>query len=260
MTGVFLRRCLATTGLTAQEAIVDPRGLQNLVIYDPTADVIWRFPRRPPLTTQLDLAADRLRVARAHGVPTPEVLAVHPDPTPGIGHLVLSHVAGTALDEIDTDALPLAARDHLVASLIDVVETIGRIPPDQWPDPGPPWAPLWAQLHEWVREHAPESAGVTRAASQAARTSDIGVFHGDLGGVNCRVDPESGEVLAVLDWDTAMVGDRATDVAAIVAGVGPETAAALLEASPLWADRVERYRHYIDTWELQARRWAANSV
>lgn len=259
MSSEFLQRCLDTAGLSEADVVVDPRGLQNLVFYDRASDLIWRFPRRAPQAAQLALAAHRYQVAAAHGVPTARVLAVHADPTPGVGHLVLSRVPGTALDEVGTDDLPQSARDRLVSTLIEVVATIGAIPPEQWPGPGPSWVGLWADLHDWTVVHAPEAVAVTAVAWQSAQTTDIGVFHGDLGGVNCRIDPVSGAVQGVLDWDNSMVGDRATDVAAILAGVGPRTAAALLAASPLWAERAERYRTYVDTWPVQGQRWAANS-
>ena len=98
-------------------------------------------------------------------------------------------------------------------------------------------------------------------ASRAAATSAnarIGVFHGDLGGVNCRIDPDSGAVVGLLDWDSATIGDIATDLVAVLAGVGPRTAARLRETDQEWAAAQQSYAPYLATWPIQHYLWSLN--
>jgi len=52
-------------------------------------------------------------------------------------------------------------------------------------------------------------------ASTTAGTSPTAFIHGDLGGENLLVQPEDGQLMGVLDWDTAGVGDPAVDLAAL---------------------------------------------
>lgn len=253
----FELACAASAGvdLSATNVSVDPRGLQNLVILAPGR--AYRFPRREAGAAALVEAAERLRIAAAAGVPTAQVLAVV-EGAVGTAHLVLSPVAGCGLDEIDAGLLPAAAQSRLARELIDVADLIHTIEPADWPGERQPWGQLWWGLVERAVAAGASDAEL-EAARRAARAADgapIGVFHGDLGGVNCRIDPVTGRVTGVLDWDSASVGDIGTDSVAILAGVAAPLAGLIRRVAPRWAEDERRYHDYVATWPLQHRLWA----
>lgn len=242
---------------------VEERGLQHLVLIDRRRGVVARFPRREEGCLHIADAAARLDLLRRHGLPVPEVLGATAGGGRGRAHLLLRLVPGSGLDTVDTDALQPAARARLVGGLVDTTAQLHRIPTAQWPTPGPTWSQLWsdllAQIHgctalqESVRD---QQSALAAAALDVARRARIGIFHGDLGGVNCRVDPESGAVLALLDWDSAAVGDVATDLVALLHGVGPLTASELRAADPRWDAAWHDYPAYVATWPVQCLLWS----
>ena len=97
---------------------------------------------------------------------------------------------------------------------------------------------------------------VCASTAATAATAPLRVFHGDLGGVNCRIDPATGAVTGLLDWDSAVVGDPATDIAAVLAGLGPRTAEQARTERPYWREQEVRYRAYLQTWPLQFALWS----
>lgn len=77
-------------------------------------------------------------------------------------------------------------------------------------------------------------------------------MHGDLGGDNVRVDPKSGRVNGVLDWDSARPGDPAVDLAALRASLCPSAAwGLLLERVQVTAEELDRATAYAATFALQ---------
>jgi aminoglycoside phosphotransferase (APT) family kinase protein len=211
----------------------------------------------------MSTAADRLEVLRRHGLPAPQLLELVGPEASAVPHMVLSYVPGVALDSLLTDDLPARQRRRLLGDLIDIVAAIRSIPAASWPEPGPAWATLWNRLAEQaagcrdlpadVREH---HAGLAAAAAAVATSTRPRVFHGDLGGVNCRIDAGTGAVTGVLDWDSAAVGDPATDIAALLSGLGPRTAEELRGRSPLWRREEQRYQVYVATWPIQYFLWS----
>jgi Ser/Thr protein kinase RdoA (MazF antagonist) len=96
-------------------------------------------------------------------------------------------------------------------------------------------------------------------AVATAREAPAGLIHGDLGGVNVRVDLATGALTGVLDWDGAVPGDPAVDTIAVAVGVDPRVAAAMLAAGPeVGADLtgdLARAETYVATWALQEMAW-----
>jgi aminoglycoside phosphotransferase (APT) family kinase protein len=261
----FVERCArsARVDLARPDVEIDQRGLQHLVLIDRGRGVVYRFPRSARQQHGLATAAARLEVLGRCGLPAPRLLDLV-GPGPGIlAHLVISHVPGVPLDTVPTDDLPLRHRHRLRSDLIDAVAAIRTIPVASWPAPGPAWPGLWGRLAEQVAACSALPPTVLRyhceladAAAAVAAAAPLGVFHGDLGGVNCRIDAGTGAVTGLLDWDSAAVGDPATDIAALLAGLGPRTAADLRASSPWWRREEERYRAYVATWPIQYYLWS----
>jgi aminoglycoside phosphotransferase (APT) family kinase protein len=244
----FVRRCALAcrVDLADLDVLVDQRGMRNLVLIDQRRDVVWRFPRTEEGCAQLGDAARRLQVLQRYDVPVPRLLNLVPGSL-GQGHLMLSRCRGAALDTIDTDALPARSGAALVAGLIDAVARLQAVPVSAWPSPAPGWIGLWqgllsaastVPLPPAVRERQIELA---RAAAAAAVAADIGV------------------VIGLLDWDSATIGDVATDQAALLHGLGQRTAALLRRTAPAWERAEERYQAYVATWPLQWYLWALTS-
>ena len=264
----FLQRCARTAGLRLDDPgiAVDTRGLQNLVLIDRDRGVVWRFPRTAGGCLMLQDAARRLILLAGHGLPVPLVLDCRPASGPGDGYLMLSYRPGAALDAVDTDALGPPERRRLIDTLIEVVQHVHGIPVEHWPTPRPAWAGIWQALAADVANCrglpdplAEHQLALAQHAALVAAQAPIGIFHGDLGGVNCRIDPSTGQVLGLLDWDSASVGDTATDIAAILAGLGRVTAEEMRARSERWRAEEERYRAYVDTWPIQYHLWALRS-
>lgn len=261
----FVERCArsARLDLAHPDLEIDQRGLQHLALIDRGRGVVYRFPRSARQQVGLATAAERLRVLSACSLPTPRLLDLV-GPGPGtVAHMVISYVPGVPLDAVPTDDLPSRHRQRLCSDLIDAVAAIRTIPVASWPEPGPPWTQLWGRLAEQVAACSALPASVQRyhaeradEAAAVASGAQLGVFHGDLGGVNCRIDAGTGTVTGLLDWDSAAVGDPATDIAALLAGLGPGTAAELRACSPWWRAEEERYQAYVATWPIQYYLWS----
>lgn len=236
--------------------------MQHLVLVDLGRGVVYRFPRRPGQRRQLHHAAERLRLLADSALPAPALLDARLSDRAGVGHLVLRYLPGRPLDEVATDDLPGPARSRLIGELDRTLAQVRALDPARWPAPGPDWAALWQDLAERatlaelpveIRDH---HAALAEVAAATAASAPLRVFHGDLGGVNCRIDPATGAITGLLDWDSAVVGDPATDIAAVLAGLGPRTAEQARTERPYWHEQEVRYRAYLQTWPLQFALWS----
>lgn len=288
-----LRRYQAVIGRRSgrDDLVLDQRGQRNDVVVDVRAGLVWRFPRYAEDLPLLAETAQRLRAVTALGIPAPRVLGGEPTAALGRAHLVLSYVPGIALDDPAVGGLPAPARQLLGANLADVFRRLRRLPPGLWPGSCPDWGWLWADLgrraagvlpelltpEEWARAEA----ALARAAATAAAAPQ-GLVHGDLGGVNVRLDPGTGALTGLIDWDGAVLGDPAVDVAAVAAlpqavrDLAPAAAAdtdgaataerharaveavlaSMLAAQPTLRDELDRFADYLATWPLQEAVWA----
>ncbi|GAA0953713.1 aminoglycoside phosphotransferase family protein [Nonomuraea longicatena] len=203
------------------------RGEGADVVLDATDGLAWRFSRHGEEVSGL---AALTRLARAHGLPAPEVVEER------AGCLVTRLVEGAPLEpgvEVTADAL---------AGLLDRLATV---PVDRDDDA---WRSEWAALAVDVEEKvAPLLAPAqreramleVRRAAEAASKPPTGFTHGDLGGANVLV--ADGAVSGVLDWGTAGPGDPAVDFAALSVSVSAPVRAELSARFPHLAARADAY-------------------
>ena len=165
-----------------------------------------------------------------------------------------------------TSGLDGSSRQRLVADLVALLAGLRDARTAGWPGEARPWAERWTHLCSRLRgEVVPligDEAGTDRALRQlaaaevaAAATGDRALAHGDLGGENVHVDPVTGAVVGVLDWDDAAPGDPAVDLAAVRVHAEPWLAEALLAADPSLRDLVARAEAYVGTFALQQALW-----
>ena len=190
---------------------------------------VGRGERRGPAAPEVDAAVLRLVTGL---VPVPEVLEIRrPDPAAGTpGLLVTTFVPGERLDVVLPD-LDAGQRARVGHDLGMIVARLGQMPLPRAgtfvdgnltiePFPGATDLVAWVDLHrettalaDWPTDLA---AGLRAVADEAqdlldevARTC---LVHSDLNPKNVLVDPSSGTVTALLDWEFAHAGHPATDL------------------------------------------------
>jgi aminoglycoside phosphotransferase (APT) family kinase protein len=187
---------------------------------------------RDPRRAVIDLAVMR----RLHGVvPLPQVLAAEPRGVPGIPpHIVTAAVDGQRADRLLDRGLPLPAANALgrqCARLVTLLRGVRLDRPGPWLDADlrvGEWPEHQQTLQSWYEHLEPglAAAGLGRrstpglrplvqAASQRLASSGrrpASLVHGDLNGKNLVIDPNTGRLRAVLDWEFSHAGDWAEDV------------------------------------------------
>jgi len=217
-----------TTPLTA--ALL-PGGRSNLTfrIDDATGRAVVL--RRPPLGHVLPSAHDMARehrvLAMLHRadfpVPTPRALCEDRDVT-GAPFLVMDFVEGQVVaDAADARALGASRAADISAALVDTLASLhaidasiagGRTAEGYLQRQVARWNEQWAltqvnpvddvdRLGSWLAAHVPD---VTMSA----------LVHGDYRIDNAILDPDSGRVRAVLDWEMSTVGDPIADLAVML--------------------------------------------
>ncbi len=206
-------------------------------------DVVRRYPIQEWDRADLARIAARHHAARDAGLPVPAILAVHATgPHP---HLMMQRAAGSPLMETQLSAL---AKARLGAELAAFTAQMRAI--HDWIEHDPAWPVLWQVL----ARIAPEPQCV--AAAEEASRAPLSLVHGDLSGGNLLVSAD-GDLVAVLDWDGASLGDPAMDWAALVANCSPETVARMRELTPDHLELERRAQVYLDTWPVQHDLWLA---
>ncbi|MEX2549925.1 MAG: phosphotransferase family protein [Nitriliruptoraceae bacterium] len=186
--------------------------------------------RRPPLHGVLSSAHD---VAREHrilsalgptDVPVPSCLGVEDDPAIiGAPFYAMEYVGGIiARDQASARRLPPDQRRTSSGSLVDVLARLHAVDIDAvgLGDLARREDYLARQLHRW---HTQLEQGRTRDTSAledvhhrlAAEIPEQGpatIVHGDYRLDNLVLDPSSGEVSAVLDWELTTLGDPLADL------------------------------------------------
>ncbi len=182
--------------------------------------VYGRDPARAPIDAAL------LRLVRGL-VPVPDVLDVRLRSGAEPAHLLTSYVTGERLDTV----LPAAdsrLRDRLAASVAGVLGTLSGMPflrPGMFVDADlrqseqtAPAADLvaWLEMHElpgWDARLVLSLAEVCQQADTLLDTIErTCLVHSDFNGKNLLVDPASGSVTAVLDWEYAHAGSPYADL------------------------------------------------
>ena len=205
--------------------------------------IVRRYPIQSWDRDRLTQIARRQQSARDAGLPVPAVLAVHAqDPHP---HLVMERAGGTPLMET---SLPATAQRRLGSELAAFAGRMRTV--TDWFERDPEWAALWGVL----ARVAPRPSCV--AAAEEAVRAPLSLVHGDLSAGNLLVDSD-GDLIAVLDWDGAALGDPAMDWAALVANCPPEVVAQMRADTPGHAELERRAQVYLDTWPVQHDLWLA---
>jgi len=238
---VRLGAWLAARGLTGPEVTWSRISGGHSNLTDRVVDTAGRSVvlRRPPPTAHEHGAHDVVRegaiVAALAGtdVPVPAVLGTEDDPRPlGAPFLVMEDVPGTVVRTGSEAAAlgpagPAAARDHAA-----VLARLHRLDPAGLPLPaalhrrlGTDGADVTRLLDRWgaqvprARPAHRDLLGRTLSALRARRPAPVAVrlLHGDYRLDNVVIDPSTGRVRAVLDWELATVGDPRTDLGSLLA-------------------------------------------
>lgn len=250
------RATAAAMGIAVEHIEV---GAQNVVLI--SDDVVLRFPILRRDADRISELALRHRRAAELGLRAPEVLD-HADGPPGRAHLVMRRFDGLPLTAAVT-RLDSRKRRRALGDVIDLLEALRRVEAQSWPFGGQDWVSLWAGLperldrlaHGLPRARLRDWYSVAYQAADVAASAPLGLMHGDLQDPNVRIGG-NGRLVAVLDWDSALIGDPALDTAAVLHSVGPH-APALVASFPWLAEDMRRFEIYRTTWELQHALWRA---
>jgi aminoglycoside phosphotransferase (APT) family kinase protein len=214
---------------------------RNRIEFD--RDLVRRYPLNPADRADLRVNAACQEAARAAGLPVPAVVSVHADANPP--HMVMVRAYGTPLMDMELSA---HAGVRLAGDLVALLTGMHRI--REWPRRTPAWSRVWQVLARIAPTPETERAA---ALAASVRTS---LMHGDLSTGNLLVG-DGGDLLAVIDWDGAAIGDPALDWAALCANVPRTVADALRARHPAARTLDRRAGVYLDTWPVQHELWLA---
>jgi len=187
--------------------------------------------RRPPLGHVLATAHDMAREHRIisalgpTAVPVPPALALCADETVNDAPFyVMGYVDGVVLDSVrSADALSEEHRRTAGFDLIDVLAELHRVDVAAvgLGDLGRHTGYIERQLRRWstqweasrTRELPAIDEVHALLAERIPEQHAVAIAHGDYRFGNCLVDPASGRVTAVLDWELCTLGDPLADVA-----------------------------------------------
>ena len=189
--------------------------------------------RRPPLGHVLETAHDmrrehRLLTALEHtDVPVPRALVLAGPEVFGAPFYLMEFLDGVVLRERpQLTGLGPTEADALADELVDVLARLHAVDPAAvgLADLGRPDGYLDRQVRRWGRQlaasHHRDLPDLERLGAQLAARLPAGspatVVHGDYRLDNVVVDPATGRVVGVLDWEMATLGDPLTDLASAV--------------------------------------------
>ena len=206
-------------------------GRSNLTYDVRDADGRRLILRRPPLNSVLESAHDMGREHRiiaalaGSGVPVPPTVGYEPEPDVNDAPFyVMEFVEGVVLrgSQDAEQHLEPATRDAAADSLIDVLVRLHELDPDQigLGDLGRKEDYLARQLHRWksqlekgrVRDVPVLDEVHRRLEADIPEQDGVSVVHGDYKLENVILDPGTGEVRAVLDWELTTLGDPLADL------------------------------------------------
>jgi aminoglycoside phosphotransferase (APT) family kinase protein len=196
------------------------------------------YPARPQRA-----AVDVAIMRRLDGqIPLPRVLTSSPHEADGLPpYVVTEAVSGQRVDDVVRSGMSVAAARALGRQCARVISVLRSQALDH---PGPLAGASFA-VGEWPRHRRSLRAlaahlepGLAKAGLSAARqpalrsllssadarlsaagTDDTCLVHADLGSKNLIIDPDTGRLRAVLDWEYAHAGDWCTDLGRLMRGV-----------------------------------------
>lgn len=224
--------------------------------------------RRPPLGHLLASAHDVLREARIIAaladtpVPVPEILSTTMDSEFSEVPLVLMEfVDGLVVDTMGVAEALTPQRRRQIA--LDLPRTLARIHAVDLDEVGladlashKPYAQR--QLERWAGQwelsktrELPELDDLTRRLAAAApEQREVSLVHGDFHLRNLITSPETGEIVATLDWELSTLGDPLADMGSLLTywaepgeALDGDYAPSTLEGFP---NRAEMTRLYLD--------------
>lgn len=233
---------------------IDDTGAQNCVAFGDDG-LVYRFPRYEP--HRVGEVAQRHQRAKDLGLPAPGVVSVR-DGAHAKAHVVLERSPGIPLQQL-LPHLSASQRTRAAHGIAELLLRMRGTTRTEWPFPAPQWTDLWQGFADCAEAAAaardsvdPAELELARAAAATAASAPVGLVHGDLAWGNILFAPD-GALLAILDWDFAVVGDPAVDVAAVLMNI-PEDMVAAFHATHRDADGdLRRFDSYLATWDLQHR-------
>jgi aminoglycoside phosphotransferase (APT) family kinase protein len=243
---------------------------------------VFRFPRRAECTATLDIERRLHDVVAAALPPSVAVPAVELDgqPTAGFPYRFVGYrfIRGVPADAVATGLLPVTARaiGNALGAIHGVPESDARaagvreMPADEparerWRD-----HPLATKVSlrgidsvvdralAWVRDND--------RRQPAAFAGPLRLIHDDLAPEHLLVDPETGNLLGILDWSDALLGDPARDFTPLVAWHGWSFAIDVLRSYPHRIDKGfwERVRFMARTisvvWLAETCEWTPDAA
>jgi aminoglycoside phosphotransferase (APT) family kinase protein len=227
--------------------------------------------RRPPLGHVLASAHDMGREHRIisslrdTAVPVPSTVGFCDDPAVNDSPFyVMRYVDGYVVRDLDTahHVLTPAARQHASESLVDTLAAIHRVDLDGsgLTTLGKHEDYIQRQLKrwygQWTQQRTRDLDDVDRAHELLTRMipeqGPATIVHGDYRLDNCMVD-DSGEVVAVLDWEICTLGDPLADLGLLlVYWTGPN------DPASAWTGGATTAQGFLDRHQL-AERYASAS-
>ncbi len=224
--------------------------------------VYGRQPSRAPIDAAL------LRLVRGL-VPVPRVLDVRPAGD-GPAHLLTSYEPGERLELVLPNAEP-ALRDRLANSVAGVLATLSGMPflrPGEFVDAqlglsaqlGPARDLVeWLDRHQLSRWDDGARSALAAVCAEADALLDAVdrtcLVHSDFNAKNLLVDPVSGSVTAVLDWEFAHAGSPYADLGNLLrfhrgSAWAAQVARAFVERAPRLAADPLPLAYASDLWAL----------
>jgi aminoglycoside 2''-phosphotransferase len=223
------------------------------VAVETVGGVVFRFPKREPVAASLSMEARLLPFLRGHLTPDIPVPTYEAAPATGFewGFMGYAKLPGLALaaEAIDEDNIErlAAAIGHFLAELhrfpAERARALGAPGPRQWK---PPYVALseavlpalrrqlrlneFNRVRRWWREYL---------ADERAWDFPATLVHGDLAAEHLLVDDEHRDLLAVIDWGDAAVGDPAIDFVGLMRAYGSEFTWRVVEAYGTSGARVD---------------------
>ena len=227
-------------------------GWDNVVL-ETAGGVVFRFPKREPVAASQAIEARLLPFLRGHLTPDIPVPTYEAAPTTGfdwgfIGYEKLpgQALAAAAIDEHNVERLT-AAIGRFLAELhqfsVDRARALGAPGPRQWK---PSYVGLseavlpalrrelrlneFNRVRRWWREYL---------ADERAWDFPAALVHGELAAEHLLVDDEHRDLLGVIDWGDAVVGDPAIDFVGLMRSYGSEFTWRVVEAYGTAGARVD---------------------
>jgi aminoglycoside phosphotransferase (APT) family kinase protein len=228
----FLRHSLPSLLSGPLEVTLLAGGRSNLTYLLTDGRGRWVL-RRPPLGHVLETAHDMSREHRLlealhpTDVPVPRPLVLAGAEVIGAPFYVMEFADGVVLRErAQLAAFDATAATALADELIEVLARLHRLDPAAvgLAELGRPEGYLERQLRRWARQLAashvrdlPELERLgERLGARLPSGQSAAIVHGDYRLDNVVIDPVTGEVRGVLDWEMATLGDPLTDLASTV--------------------------------------------